>query len=286
MSADSSAEGGKALKGLFIGVSGVDAVFLLDGPLPAENEKIKTNDFYIAPGGPAAKASMTFARLSGSASLITCIGDSPLGGYLKGVLAEYGVTVKDIAGPSYSNPNVSAVLLRAGKSSRTLVSGQIPLDGVSFDSALSFDYDFCLYDCNLPALTPDIIAVLRELSIPLILDCGSWKENIEEALSYADIAISSSGFRSPEDLDIFALQEKYGIRLAARTNDGDPIEFRDRNSNGTVPVVKLDAGNTLGAGDVFHGAFCFYFYSRGCSFAEALENAAEYTGGYILEGSL
>ncbi|MBQ9828369.1 MAG: hypothetical protein IJM62_06780 [Lachnospiraceae bacterium] len=270
-----------AAKGLFIGASGIDAVFMLDRPLPSENEKIKTNSFYLDTGGPAAKAAEVFAGLGGDASLVTCIGDSPLGGFLKASLEAAGVKVKDIAGDAYTTPNVSSVLIRQENGTRTLVSGQKPLDGAVLGDTVSGDFDFCLYDCNLPDLTPEIVEALRIHKIPLVLDCGSWKPNIECALEYADIAISSSGFISPDGSDIFALQEKYGIRLVSRTNDGGPVEFCENGLRGTVPVNKLDSGNTLGAGDVFHGAFCFFCFSEGAGFPEALSRAALYTEEYI-----
>ena len=148
------------------------------------------------------------------------------------------------------------------------------------------DYDYCLYDCNLQDLTPDITAALAAADVPLILDCGSWKQNIEDALSHAQIAISSSVFTSPEGKNIFDLQVECGIPAAARTNEGDPIEYSVAGDTGTIPVQKLDSGITIGAGDVLHGAFCYYHMHARKAVVDALSCAARFATEYVRTGRL
>jgi len=41
-----------------------------------------------------------------------------------------------------------------------------------------------------------------------------------------------------------------------------------------IAVTKIRAVDTLGAGDIFHGAFCYYISQPGYEFREALSAAA------------
>ena len=273
-------------RGLFAGVAGIDIIYRMDDELPRKNGKKTVREFEVQIGGPAAKAAMTCAVLGGKASLLTCIGDSMQGRWLKQELAGMGIETIDLARDQYASPNISAVFLDQAGGTRTVVSGQHPLDGIQWNGVSEEGYDYCLYDCNLPVLTPEIVSTLAECGIPLILDCGSWKQSIEPALSYAEIAISSKVFRSPEGDDIFDLQKKYEIPCAARTNEGDPVEYSFPGEAGTIEVVSLKKGFTIGAGDVFHGAFCYYHRYLGQPIPEALRNAAKCATGYVRDGKI
>ena len=154
---------------------------------------------------------------------------------------------------------------------------------LSSDFFESFDY--CLYDCNLPSYTKSLIRQLSAHNIPLVLDCGSWKDNILYALNYADVAISSEKFASPESNDIFVLKKDYQIKCVAQTRGGDNIIFYDELEKGEIEVTKLDNVNTLGAGDVLHGAFCHYFFDCEEDFNVALSHASEFATDFIRNSS-
>jgi len=66
----------------------------------------------------------------------------------------------------------------------------------------------------------------------------------------------------------------FGIPNVAITCGERPIIYSEKGSHGTLPVPVVPVVDTLGAGDIFHGAYC-YFLLSGRSFREALEKAAE-----------
>lgn len=134
--------------GLFAGVSGMDVIYHMDGMLPGKNEKKTIRNFEVQIGGPAAKAAMTCAALGGRASLLTCIGNSPQGQWIKAELAEKGIKTIDLAGDHYQSPNISAVFLDAEGGARTVVSGQHPLEGIALHGFSADGFDYCLYDCT------------------------------------------------------------------------------------------------------------------------------------------
>src|SRR5690625_7948306 len=84
-------------KGLFAGLAGLDITYY-QSSFPMENDKSKTNDFQTFIGGPAANAAITYAILGGDATLVTCLGDTPIAQAMKAEFTEmYGVTVVDLA---------------------------------------------------------------------------------------------------------------------------------------------------------------------------------------------
>ena len=64
-----------------------------------------------------------------------------------------------------------------------------------------------------------------------------------------------------------------GISQIAITRGNLPIDFENNGIQGKVNVPPIQAIDTLGAGDVFHGAFC-YFFLQHQNFALALEEAS------------
>lgn len=272
----------KNVNGLFIGITSVDIVYNSNEPLPNDNEKVIINDFEMRIGGPAAKAAMTCAELGGDATLITCIGDSAFAQSIKAQIEAANVKVYDLGIGKVENPNISCVYIREDEASRTIISGINHLEAGALDvQIITGDYDYCLYDCNLINLTPEIVDALGDRDIPLVLDCGNWKKNIEPALKYADTAISSACFKSPAEDDIFALGQSYNIENVAMTRDGDSILYKTVDDEGEIPVEKIDNCNSSGAGDVFHGAFCYYYYHKKRSYVEALTEASIHATNYV-----
>jgi sugar/nucleoside kinase (ribokinase family) len=115
-------------------------------------------------------------------------------------------------------------------------------------------------------------------SIPVVLDCGSWKDGTEVLLSEATAVICSNDFRPPgatDAEDVFRFLTRFGLQQIAITRGPDPILFVDGPRRGELAVPQVDAVDTCGAGDIFHGAFCYVFAGGQRSFVECLDSAAQ-----------
>ncbi|MCL1849280.1 MAG: PfkB family carbohydrate kinase, partial [Clostridiales bacterium] len=68
-----------------------------------------------------------------------------------------------------------------------------------------------------------------------------------------------------------------GHRLVryALTNGEHPLVWYEEGQRGEVTPPAVEAIDTLGAGDVYHGAYCYFRYRLGLPFVEALTRAAE-----------
>ncbi len=95
-------------------------------------------------------------------------------------------------------------------------------------------------------------------------------------LPLVDYAICSCNFFPPGCTDSAgAIQHllDVGVEHVAVTRDGDPILAHADGSLHEVPVMPIQPVDTLGAGDILHGAFCHYILEN--DFLRSLERAGE-----------
>lgn len=255
----------RSVKGLFVGLCTKDIVFYTNG-IPKANHKSKTEDFSVYIGGPAANAAITYALLGGDATLATCLGNSAESQAMIKEMEAYGVTVLNYS--DYDTlPNMASIFV-SDDGKRTIISGQHPFAvNCKFDLEM---YDFALFDCNQQEISLDILHKLKDKTI--VLDAGSWKANIGKFLQRADIIISSEDFRSEEEYDIFEMEYNAGHKVITRGER--PILYNGKE----IPVERVDAVDTLGAGDVFHGAFCYAYFEEERECEEALLYASKVAG--------
>jgi sugar/nucleoside kinase (ribokinase family) len=120
----------------------------------------------------------------------------------------------------------------------------------------------------------------RSQGIPVVVDGGSWKPGFETVLPLADYVICSANFYPPgceHTADVMAFLQALGIPHLAITQGQEPLLYWAVDQAGqieagqmAVPVVPTI--DTLGAGDIFHGAFCHAILQE--DFKDALAIAA------------
>jgi len=252
-------------KGLFVGLCTKDILFYTN-EIPRHNHKSRTEDFSAYIGGPAANAAITYAMLGGDATLATCLGNSRESLAMIEEMEAYGVTVLNYS--DYDTmPNMASIFI-SDDGKRTIISGQHPFT-VNREYDLEV-YDFVLFDCNQQEISLDILLKVKDKVI--VLDAGSVKPNIELFLKAADIVISSEDFMDEKGNDIFAMDCR--AHHKAVTRGECPIRYNGKE----IPVERVDAVDTLGAGDIFHGAFCYSYFEEGKNCEDALCFAAKIAG--------
>jgi sugar/nucleoside kinase (ribokinase family) len=213
--------------------------------LPAPGEKVQSLSVEVAAGGPAANAAVAVAALGGRARLSTVLGTHPLARLAADDLVSCGVELVDAQPDRETPPAVSAVSVRASDGERTVVSHNAA--GVSASSAVSLsDADVLLLDGHHPELARQAARAARVRGVPVVLDAGSWKPVLADLLSFVDICACSAAFTAPAPV---------ATPVVITTNGPNPVIWSADGESGSVPVPAVTARDTVGAGDVWHGAF-------------------------------
>ena len=266
-------------KGLFVGLATVDLTYTVDA-IPRRNQKISVPGQQITAGGPATNAAVTFAFLGGRAALVTAVGSHPLGTIIRTELEKFDVALHDVARRRKESPPVSSIMVLNGTGERTVVSANAAVFSPiheEFNPRWLSGVQILQVDGHYMPLCVAAARLAHKRGIPVVLDSGSWKAGMAELLSFIDIAICSDDYRPPGCRDIDDVLELFaarGIRQAAITRGASGVRFVDGGKRGTIAIEKIHAGDTLGAGDIFHGAFCYYAGQPGYSFRDALGVAA------------
>lgn len=284
--------------GLFVGLATLDVVQVVDR-LPGSNEKTTARRTWLAAGGPAAVAAVAFAALGGEARLWTALGSSPAAQLAADDLARAGVAVIDAA-PQEFELAVSTAFVHAGTGERAVVSGSghVPeLDGVEAPDLTGVDV--ILIDGHHAALaraaalrvetptptsssvgpsvpgdgdpSPRRDDVVGTRGLPLVVDAGSHKPVFDDLFPLASDVLCSDDYRHPAGRSPSELLG-LGPELVAVSHGGEPLQWWMAISSGSVPTPEATVVDTLGAGDVLHGAYS-YWLARGLARPEALQRA-------------
>jgi len=252
-------------RGCFVGLCTVDLAYVVT-EFPGPNQKVASSRQELTAGGPAANAAVTFSFLGGEASLITALGRHAVATLAWEDLEKHGVAVQDLAADPKEAPALSSIFVHAQTGDRTVVSANAAafsaLPG-KFDAEALSGMNILLVDGHHMPLCIAAARAARERGITVVLDGGSWKEGMSDLLPFIEIAICSDDFAPRPD----------GVRKVAITRGGKPILWSTPESAGEVSVRQIQPKDTSGAGDIFHGAFC-WAHARGFEFAKAPEFAA------------
>jgi len=230
---------------LLAGLCTVDLVQRVD-ELPAPGEKVQSLQVDVAAGGPATNAAVTAAALGAEATLLTVLGAHPLAALARADLEACGVRVVDLSPSLADPPPVSAVAVRDRDGERTVVSRNAAGSEATWTG--SIDADVVLVDGHHPNLALSVARAAGD--VPVVLDAGSWKPVLDELLPLVDIAACSAHFSAPEP----GLHQR-GVPTVITTAGPGPVRWSTADGgSGEVPVADVEARDTLGAGDVWHGA--------------------------------
>lgn len=265
----------KNMLGYFLGLTTIDIQYLVES-FPKENAKQKSRDFCINIGGPALNAAATFARLGAKAKFFTVIGNHPLSPYVFSELEKLGIEGIDLSPKESELPVIATVISNSKSGHRSIVrnQGRKPaIDPSILEKHMKEVPHISLLDGFHMDAAANFASYSRKHKSPVVMDGGSWKERSPELISLSDIAICSDDFQVPSGSVMKYLAEK-GVKLRAISRGESPILFEEGNEEGEIAVPKVKAIDSLGAGDVLHGAFA-YFFAKGQGFQSALKAAAE-----------
>ena len=249
--------------GLFVGMTTLDFIYLSER-YPQANQKVVARDYLTAAGGPATNAAVAFSYFGNQGKLLSVVGQHSLTQLIRADLEDYSVEIVDLMLQKTTPPSVSSIIVTAATGERSVISinaqkfqandSQIPQD-------ILRGIDIVLIDGHQMEVSLVLALAAKKQEIPVVIDGGSWKPGFEKILPFIDYAICSANFYPPQcrnSEDVFDYLQNMNISQIAITRGEQPIQYFERGKRNTIPVPSIKAVDTLGAGDIFHGAFCHY----------------------------
>lgn len=268
-------------QGLFIGMTTLDCIYQAERP-PQANEKIVASNSLLVAGGPATNAAVAFAQLGASqghqATLMSVLGTHPLTTLLREDLQAQGVIFADLDPERVAPPPVSSIVVSAGTGDRAVIArsaDHTTVEAPQLSADALAGMSIVLVDGHQMAVSAQIAQWAKAQQIPVVVDAGSWKPNFETVLAFADVVIASANFLPPDcktTQDVFAYLASLGVTQMAVTRGAEAIIYVSADERGEIEVPQVRAVDTLGAGDIFHGAFCHFYLTH--TFEEALLKAS------------
>ena len=269
--------------GVFVGLTTLDVIHR-SRQAPGPNEKMTAERQDVAAGGPAANAAVVFAALGGRARLVTALGSGPAAAIARADLVAHGVEVIDLAEGTDLELGISAIRVDALTGARSVLSMDASGIDLAAPEGAADLLDACevvLFDGHHPRVATRLAAAAQDSGIPVVIDAGRWKPVMAELLDRASTVIASADFRLADGRPPVALARPTDGRIHgstavrwAVTHGGDAITWWTDEAAGQVDVPPVDAVDTLGAGDAFHGAFAYASVRGAPAFADQLASAA------------
>ncbi|MBI3681443.1 MAG: ribokinase [Acidobacteria bacterium] len=261
-----------------IGLNATDTLILVPH-FPAYAGKVAFDEEKMSPGGQVASAMVTCAKLGLRVKYIATVGDDERGRVQLESLLESGINLDDVQ-------------VRTGCPNQT---AYIIIDRTTGERTVFWSRPDCLRlkpeHIRPEMITParllhidghDTMAVrraaqiAREHGMPVTMDVDTIYHGFEEVLPHVTHLVASSEFPvawTKENDALKALdliQKEYRIPVAAMTLGAYGALARADGKVVYSPAFVVNCVDTTGAGDVFHGAFC-YAVLEGMPMEDALD---------------
>ncbi len=261
-----------------VGLNATDTLLVVPH-FPAYAGKIPFEEEIISPGGQVASAVVACARLGLRSKYIGTVGDDERGRIQMESLLASGVNLDHVQ-RRRGCPNQSAyIIIDRGTGERTVLWSRP--DCLRIDPAeIAPEQILCGRLLHIDGHDTPAVAhaarIAHDAGIPVTVDVDTIYHGFDRVLPYVDYLIASSEFPAQwtNERDPFRalkmIQNEYGMRVAAMTLGAHGALALENRRFLYSPAFVVNCVDTTGAGDVFHGAFC-YSVLQGMSLADALD---------------
>lgn len=248
-----------------IGANVCDTLLTVD-TYPKEDTKKRAEAITLSGGGPCATGLCCASKLGAKCGYLGTFTDDTAGEFLQSDIKKYGVSLDFSRKREGYNSFTSYILISKDMASRTCVfhKGDIPEGSLDAEQIGAIkDAKLLLIDGNDMTAAREAVKIARESGTLVLYDAGGRYEGVESLLEYTDVLIPSEEFAlSITDSDSAEsaariLYEKYSPKVVVITQGKDGGVIYDGNTVKKYPAFKVEAKDSNGAGDVFHGAFSF-----------------------------
>jgi len=277
----------KDIRLICLGLSALDQVWRVEGLFAGGSEKIRSFDHTTVGGGMAANAAVAASRLGGATAFWGRGGEDAAGHEMRTALAREGIDVRHFRLFPGGRSSVSGIIVdRSGERQIANFRGEfpadagwLPLDEIAGASAV-------LADPRWPEGAVALFGRARSLGIPTVLDGDVADASVfEQLLPLTDHAVFSepalAGFVGSASDEALARLSRFNCLVAAVTRGQAGVNWSEEGQLKSLAAYPVDAVDTTGAGDVFHGAYALAI-GGGIGVAAAMSSAS---GAAALKGT-
>ncbi|HYW48436.1 MAG TPA: PfkB family carbohydrate kinase [Bryobacteraceae bacterium] len=261
-----------------VGLNATDTLLVVPS-FPAYAGKGPFTEEIVSPGGQMASAMVACARLGLRVKYIGAIGDDERGRIQQESLLGTGINIDHVQ-LRRNCPNQSAyIIIDRSTGERTVLwhrsdclridPEQIAPEQITCGRLLHIDGH------DTPAVER-AAGIARGHGIPVTVDVDTIYRGFDRVLRLIDYLVASSEFPTAWTgindpfVALEAIQNEYGMKVAAMTLGAHGALARAGGVYHYSPAFVVNCVDTTGAGDVFHGAFC-YAVLQGMPMREALD---------------
>jgi sulfofructose kinase len=253
-----------------VGLNATDTLLLVPH-FPAYAGKAPFHEEIVSPGGQVASAMVTCASLGLKTKYIGTVGDDERGRIQLESLRHSGIDLEHVQ-------------IRQGCANQ---SAYIIIDRATGERTVLWRRDDCLriapseiapeqitcarllhIDGHDTAAVEHAARIARAAGIPVTVDVDTIYHGFDRVLQHVDYLIASSEFpiQWTNESDPFRalemIQREYKMRVAAMTLGAHGSLALEAGKFFYSPAFVVNCVDTTGAGDIFHGAFCYAVLQR------------------------
>lgn len=251
---------------------------------PQEDTKLRAEAIVMSGGGPCATGLCAAAKLGADCAYIGTLTDDSAGEFLKTDLEKYGVSTEYVTiNPGFTSFS-SYIWLAKDSSTRTCVFHKGDVPDWSLNEAQKKAVktaDILMIDGNEMTAALEAVKLAKASGTKVLYDAGGLYDGVEKLLPYADILIPSEefalGYTGAKTVKEAAegLYKVYSPEIIVVTQGSEGGIIYDGHQIQEYPAFYVEAVDTNGSGDVFHGAFAYavingFDYYKACIFSSAV----------------
>jgi sulfofructose kinase len=261
-----------------VGLNATDTLLTIPH-FPAFAGKARIVNEVLSPGGQVASALVACARLGLRVRYVGTVGDDERGRIQLDSLQSAGIDLAHVQIRTGCANQSAYIVIDQSTGERTIFwrrddclcidPGAISADQVASGRLL-------LIDGHDTAAVARAAELARAERIPVVVDVDTIYAGFDRVLPNVDYLVASSEFPTAwtGERDIFRaleqIQHRYEMKVAAMTLGAHGALARIDGAFVYSPAFVVNCVDTTGAGDVFHGGFC-YAVLKGMPMRQALE---------------
>lgn len=270
--------GGRRIDVVGVGENAADIVMRV-GAFPAPGTKVRIEALTRGVGGSVATALVTCRRLGLRVRYIGSVGNDDIGRFQLASLRRERLDLRYFRRIPGARSRVSQIILDESTGERTILWERDPrlsLDPMGIKPESVEGAGAVHLDATDLRASVRVAEIARRGGVPVVADLDTVYPGVERLLPLVDYLIVSSDFIQPVtgDADPFPALKRLACqsrsRLVGVTLGRDGVLVLSGGCFLYSPGFHIQAVDTTGAGDVFHGAF-IYALVRGWDLEESLE---------------